>query len=118
MEEAEASFQAVVDGFKSVQPDVTVKYNPVGDNLPTVLATAVAGGRPPDMADIAQPGLVKQFVQKGALKPIGYARPVLSANFKPSWLRLGTVNAKLYCLVFKASKKSTVWPCLSTARYR
>ena len=74
-----------------------------------MLATAVAGGRPPDMADIAQPGLVKQFVAKGALKPITYARPVLSANFAPSWLQLGTFDGKLYGLVFKASNKSTVW---------
>jgi ABC-type glycerol-3-phosphate transport system substrate-binding protein len=34
---------------------------------------------------------------------------VFSANFAPSWVRLGTVNGKLYGLVFKASNKSTVW---------
>lgn len=102
-------FQAVINAFQKRNPGVKVNYKPVGDNLPTVLATAVAGGRPPDMADIAQPGLVKQFVQKGALKPIGYARSVLSANFAPSWLRLGTFDGKLYGFVFKASNKSTVW---------
>jgi alpha-glucoside transport system substrate-binding protein len=102
-------FQAVINAFQKRYPGIKVNYKPVGDNLPTVLATAVAGGRPPDMADIAQPGLVKQFVQKGALKPIGYARSVLSANFAPSWLRLGTFDGKLYGLVFKASNKSTVW---------
>ena len=90
-------------------PGVKVNYKPVGDNLPTVLATAVAGGRPPDMADIAQPGLVKQFVAKGALKPITYAKPAMSANFAASWLQLGTFNGKLYGLVFKASNKSTGW---------
>ena len=102
-------FQAVINAFEKQSPGVKVKYKPVGDNLPTVLATAVAGGRPPDMADIAQPGLVKQFVGKGALKPITYAEPVLSANFAASWLRLGTFNSRLYGLVFKASNKSTVW---------
>ena len=86
-----------------------VNYKPVGDNLPTVLSTAVAGGKPPDMADIAQPGLVKQFVDKGALKPIAYARKTLLANFAPSWVALGTFNGKIYGLVFKASNKSTVW---------
>jgi ABC-type glycerol-3-phosphate transport system substrate-binding protein len=102
-------FQAVIAAFRRVYPHVTVKYKPVGDNLPTVLATAVAGGRPPDMADIAQPGLVKQFANRGVLKQIGYARPTLTRNFKPSWLRLGTFNGTLYGFVFKASNKSTVW---------
>jgi hypothetical protein len=103
------SFGAVIKAFNKEFPDVKVSYKPVGDNLPTVLSTAVAGGNPPDMADIAQPGLVKQFVDKGALKPITYARSVLLANFAPSWLLLGTFNKKVYGLVFKASNKSTVW---------
>jgi len=104
-----ANFGAVIKAFNKLYPDVKVNYKPVGDNLPTVLSTAVAGGKPPDMADIAQPGLVKQFVDKGALKPIGYARKTLLANFSPSWITLGTFNKKIYGLVFKASNKSTVW---------
>ncbi len=107
---AEASaFGQVIKAFNKQYPDVKISYKPVGDNLPTVVSTAVAGGNPPDMADIAQPGLVKQFVDKGALKPITYARKVLLANFAPSWIALGTFNKKIYGLVFKASNKSTVW---------
>jgi len=49
-------FQAVINAFQKRFPNVHVNYKPVGNNLPTVLATAVAGGHPPDMADIAQPG--------------------------------------------------------------
>ena len=104
-----AAFQAVINGFHTQYPKVTVKYKPVGDNLPTVLSTAVAGGRPPDMADIAQPGLIQQFVDKGALKPIEYARSAIAANFAPAWLKLGTYDGKLYGVVFKASNKSLVW---------
>ena len=107
---AEASaFGDVIKAFNKKYPDVKVNYKPVGDNLPTVLSTAVAGGNPPDMADIAQPGLVKQFVAKGALKPIGFARNTLNANFSSSWIKLGTFSGKIYGLVFKASNKSTVW---------
>ena len=47
------SFGAVISAFNKKYPNVTVKYKPVGNNIPTVLATAVAGGHPPDMADIA-----------------------------------------------------------------
>jgi maltose-binding protein MalE len=103
------AFGGVIDAFNKVYPDVKVNYKPVGDNLPTVLSTAVQGGHPPDMADIAQPGLVKQFVDKGALKPITYSRTVLVKNFNPSWIALGTFNKKIYGLVFKASNKSTIW---------
>jgi alpha-glucoside transport system substrate-binding protein len=103
------NFGAVIQAFNKVYPQVKVNYKPVGDNLPTVLSTAVAGGNPPDMADIAQPGLVKQFVQKGALKPITYARSTLLKNFSPAWIALATFNKKIYGLVFKASNKATIW---------
>jgi ABC-type glycerol-3-phosphate transport system substrate-binding protein len=107
---AEAShFANVIKTFNKSYPKVKVNYKPVGDNLPTVLATAVAGGRPPDMADIAQPGLIRQFVNKGVLKPITYAKSTLALNFNPAWIQLGTFNGKLYGVVFKASNKSLVW---------
>jgi ABC-type glycerol-3-phosphate transport system substrate-binding protein len=103
------NFQDVIKGFNKLYPNVKVNYKPVGNNLPTVLATAVAGGHPPDMADIAQPGTVKQFATQGKLKPIGYANGVISKNFAPAWKQLGTFNGKLYALVFKAANKSVVW---------
>jgi alpha-glucoside transport system substrate-binding protein len=103
------NFQDVIKGFNKLYPNVHVNYKPVGNNLPTVLATAVAGGHPPDMADIAQPGTIQQFVNQGKLKPIGYANGVIGANFAPAWKKLGTYNGKLYALVFKAANKSVVW---------
>jgi len=102
-------FQDVIKGFNKVYPNVKVNYKPVGDSLPTVLATAVAGGHPPDMADIAQPGTVRQFVEQGKLKPITYANGVISKNFTPGFKALGTFNGKLYALTFKAANKSLVW---------
>src|SRR5205823_5513857 len=44
-------FADVIAAFNKLYPNVKVNYKPVGNNLPTVLATAVAGGHPPDMAD-------------------------------------------------------------------
>ena len=55
------NFQKVLDAFQKKNPGVKVKYTSAGDNVPTVLSTAVAGGNPPDLASIGQPGLVKQF---------------------------------------------------------
>jgi alpha-glucoside transport system substrate-binding protein len=104
-----SSFRAVIAAFNKSYPNVKVDYASAGDNLPTVLATSISGGNPPDMADIAQPGLIQQFVNRGALKPIPYASADMKANFSPAWNELGTFNGKLYGVVFKASNKSTVW---------
>ncbi|HET8527815.1 MAG TPA: ABC transporter substrate-binding protein [Gaiellaceae bacterium] len=103
------SFAKVIAAFNKQYPNVKIKYKPVGNNVPTVLATAIAGGHPPDMADIAQPGLVKQLAQQGHLKPITYAKSAISSNFAPVWQQLGTVNGTLYALVFKAANKSLLW---------
>ncbi|HKU58384.1 MAG TPA: extracellular solute-binding protein, partial [Gaiellaceae bacterium] len=103
------NFQDVIKGFNKLYPNVHVNYKPVGNNLPTVLATAVAGGHPPDMADIAQPGTIAQFAKQGKLKPITYASGVISKNFAPAWKHLGTFSGKLYALPFKAANKSVVW---------
>jgi len=111
-------FQDVINAFQKLYPKVHVNYKPVGNDLPTVLATAVAGGHPPDMADIAQPGTVKQFATEGKLKPITYASSVIGKNFAPAWKKLGTFDGKLYALVFKAANKSVVWynvPAFKTA---
>jgi ABC-type glycerol-3-phosphate transport system substrate-binding protein len=103
------AFEAVIDGFKEVAPNVTVKYTSGGDQLPTVLSTAVEGGNPPDVAAVAQPGLAQGFAEKGALKEIEYARDVLEENFAEDWVKLGTIDGKLYGLPFKGANKSTVW---------
>jgi alpha-glucoside transport system substrate-binding protein len=111
-------FQDVINLFNKKYPNVKVKYKPVGDALPTVLATAVAGGKPPDMADIAQPGTVAQFAKQGKLKPITYAKGTIAKNYVSSWQQLGTYSGKLYALVFKAANKSVVWynvPAFKTA---
>ncbi len=108
----------MINAFNKTYPNVKVNYKPVGDSLPTVLATAVAGGNPPDMADIAQPGTVKQFAEQGKLKPITYATPTIDKNYVPAWKQLGTFNGKLYALVFKVANKSLIWynvPAFKTA---
>jgi ABC-type glycerol-3-phosphate transport system substrate-binding protein len=102
-------FEDVIAAFNKQYPNVTINYKPEGNNLNTVLATRITGGNPPDIADIAQPGYVKQLAQQGHLKPITYAKGVISQNFAPQWLQLGSVNGKLYALVYKASNKSTLW---------
>jgi ABC-type glycerol-3-phosphate transport system substrate-binding protein len=103
------SFQAVVDGFTAKYPNVSVRYKSAGDNLPTVLQTAVQGGNPPDVAFIAQPGTIQGFVTDGALQPIEFARDDVVSNFGQSVADIGTFDGKLYGLLFKSANKSLGW---------
>jgi alpha-glucoside transport system substrate-binding protein len=111
------AFQKVIDGFNELYPNVTVNYTSGGDQLPTQLSTAVAGGNPPDVAAIPQPGLMKDLVDKGALKSLEFARDDIEKYFSET-TKLGEVDGTLYGLLFKASNKSLVWynvPVLSDA---
>jgi alpha-glucoside transport system substrate-binding protein len=102
-------FQAVLDNFREENPDVSIRYTPAGDQLPTQLATAVEGGNPPDMALLPQPGLMRDFVEQDALKPLNFAREDVRENLGESAVELGTVEDTLYGFLFKAANKSTVW---------
>jgi alpha-glucoside transport system substrate-binding protein len=105
----QASFQAVLDGFKEANPDVTVNYTSAGDQLPTQLSTAVEGGNPPDIAVLPQPGLMTDFANKDALQPLDFAQEDIQTNLGDSAVELGSVDGTLYGFLFKAANKSTVW---------
>ncbi len=104
------SFQAVIAAFHKKFPGVTVSYTSAGNDTPTVLKTRLAGGKPPDIAEVAQPSLVREFAKGGKLKPLTFAQGAIRANYGPNGVALGSVNGKLYGLFFKASNKSAgIW---------
>jgi len=103
------NFQAVLNGFTKKYPNVKVKYKSTGDNTPTVLSTAVAGGNPPDLASVSQPGLVRDFQKKGALKSLDFAKGTLAKNYPASIVNIGKINGHVYGLLIKGANKSTVW---------
>jgi alpha-glucoside transport system substrate-binding protein len=102
------SFNAVLDGFKSKNPNVTVKYRP-STNLTQDLSTAVQGGNPPQLAAIPAPGIMRDYFDQGALKPLEFARSTVSQNYTKDWVDTGVINGKLYGVFFKGANKSTVW---------
>jgi maltose-binding protein MalE len=103
-----AAFQAVLKGFHAKYPNVKVSYKSATDPG-AALSTAVQGGNPPDIAALPSPGLMKDFANRGALKPITFAKGTVAKNFSSDWVKFGTVNGKLYGLFFKGANKSTVW---------
>ena len=68
------SFEAVLDAFKKANPDVKVTYQGAGDDAPQVISTAIAGGNPPDIGTMPQPGTMADFAKGGKLKPITFAQ--------------------------------------------
>lgn len=105
----QASFQNVIDRFTELYPNVSVKYTSGGDNLAPLLSTAVEGGNPPDLAAIAQPGLMADFADQGAIQPIDDLRDTIVDNFGEAVADAGAVEGTQYGLMFKAANKSTIW---------
>ena len=101
--------QTVFKDFNKLYPKVKVKFTSAARNLPTVLGTAVQGGNPPNIAIIPQPALMREFANRGALKPITFVRAKAAQTLSSGWIDLGTVNGKYYGLYIKGTNKSTVW---------
>jgi alpha-glucoside transport system substrate-binding protein len=103
------AFQAVLKKFTDAT-HAQVTYTSGGNDVNVLINSRLAGGSPPDLADIGQPGVVAQFAQKGAIKPLaGEALTAVQANFSPAWQKLGQVNGQQYGFFFKVANKSTVW---------
>ncbi|MDP2624117.1 MAG: extracellular solute-binding protein [Actinomycetota bacterium] len=94
----------------TAETGIQVNYQGLGDDLPTILSTRVQGGDPPDVAVLAQPGLLKDLVARGAAKPVSQTViDGMAANFAPVWSDLATVDGTLYGVYFKAGNKSLVF---------
>jgi alpha-glucoside transport system substrate-binding protein len=107
--EEQKSFQAVIDAFEEKYPNVNVKYTSGGDNLAPLLTTAVEGGNPPDLAAIAQPGLIADFAKRGAIKPIDDLRDKIVDAFGEDVADAGAIEGTQYGVMYKGANKSTVW---------
>ena len=61
------------------------------------------------MALLPQPGLVKDFVNKNALKSLDFMKDDVQTNLGEDAVTLGSVDGTLYGFIFKAANKSTIW---------
>ncbi|GHF73402.1 sugar ABC transporter substrate-binding protein [Streptomyces mashuensis] len=103
------SFTKVLDEF-SRRTGAEVSFVPSGDDMASFVGSKVAGGDPPDVAMLPQPGVLREFAQKGWLKPLGGdATAQLEKNFAKGWRDLGAHEGKQYGVYFKATNKSLVW---------
>jgi alpha-glucoside transport system substrate-binding protein len=105
----QAAFEAVLKKFSDAT-HAQVTYTSGGNDENVLINSRLAGGSPPDLAAIAQPGVVAEFAQKGQIKPLsGDALSAVQANFSAAWQKLGQVNGNPYGFFFKVANKSTIW---------
>jgi Bacterial extracellular solute-binding protein len=105
----QANFMKVLKEFDK-RTGAKTSYVPTGDSQSTFLGTKVEGGAPPDVAFLAQNGVLHQFADKGWIKPLGpEAQAQLTANFSPGWQKLGAWKNKQYGIYAKVSNKSLIW---------
>jgi ABC-type glycerol-3-phosphate transport system substrate-binding protein len=103
------AFASVADAFRRAT-GIEVDYIALGDDLPTVLETRIAGGDPPDVAVVAQPGLLRRYVAANVVVPLGReTRKGTARNFSPTWRRFASVDGVEYGVYLKAAYKSVVW---------
>ena len=105
----QANFKKVLAEFEK-RTGAKVTFVPAQDPIINFLGSKVAGGAPPDVAMLPQPGAIKQAVDKGWAKPLGAdAVKELGENYSRGWQDIGTIDGKQYGVYYKAANKSLIW---------
>ncbi|MBC9725503.1 ABC transporter substrate-binding protein [Streptomyces sp. TRM68367] len=105
----QANFKKVLAEFEK-RTGAKVTFVPAQDPIINFLGSKIAGGQPPDVAMLPQPGAIKQAVGRGWAKPLGAeTQAQLTKNFSQGWQDIGKVGGKPYGVYYKAANKSLVW---------
>jgi alpha-glucoside transport system substrate-binding protein len=103
------NFKQVLAEFEK-RTGAKVTFVPAQDPIINFLGSKIAGGQPPDIALLPQPGAIKQAVQKGWAKPLGAdALKEVRKNYSQGWQDIGKVGGKQYGVYYKAANKSLIW---------
>ncbi|MEU7424251.1 ABC transporter substrate-binding protein [Streptomyces sp. NPDC040750] len=105
----QANFKKVLAEFEK-RTGAKVTFVPAQDPIINFLGSKIAGGQPPDVALLPQPGAIKQAVEKKWAKPLGAdALAELRKNYSQGWQDIGRVGGKQYGVYYKAANKSLIW---------
>ncbi|WP_445524282.1 ABC transporter substrate-binding protein [Streptomyces cyslabdanicus] len=103
------NFKQVLAEFEK-RTGAKVTFVPAQDPIINFLGSKIAGGQPPDVALLPQPGAIKQAVEKKWAKPLGQeAQEQLTKNYSQGWQDLGKVDGTQYAAYYKAANKSLIW---------
>ncbi|WP_412739250.1 ABC transporter substrate-binding protein [Krasilnikovia sp. MM14-A1259] len=88
---------------------IDVRYEG-SSSFETDVRKRVADGQSPDLAIFPQPGLMKDFIAQGKVKPASAATKAnAEKGWSKDWLNYGSVDGKFYAAPLGASVKSLVW---------
>ncbi|MFD3500035.1 ABC transporter substrate-binding protein [Streptomyces sp. NPDC058676] len=105
----QANFKKVLSEFEK-RTGAKVTFVPAQDPIVNFLGSKIAGGQPPDVAMLPQPGAIKQAVDKKWAKPLGAdGLKELQKNYSQGWQDIGKVDGKQYGVYYKAANKSLIW---------
>jgi alpha-glucoside transport system substrate-binding protein len=106
----QARFTAVLTAF-TTSTGARIRYiSANGRYMPDLIDAAIARGRPPDVALLPQPGLLRRYAMAGRLVPLDAAtRELVHSHYAPIWRSLASSGGKEYGVWFKAANKSLVW---------
>ncbi|MER6959845.1 ABC transporter substrate-binding protein [Streptomyces sp. NPDC000618] len=105
----QANFKKVLAEFEK-RTGAKITFVPAQDPIINFLGSKIAGGSPPDVAMLPQPGAIKQAADKGWAKPLGAeALAELAKNYSQGWQDIGKVGDKQYGVYYKAANKSLIW---------
>ncbi|MFD8566328.1 ABC transporter substrate-binding protein [Streptomyces sp. NPDC057694] len=103
------NFKQVLAEFEK-RTGAKVTFVPAQDPIINFIGSKVAGGSPPDVAMLPQPGAIKQAVDKKWAKPLDKdVQAELAKNYSTGWQDLGKVDGKSYGAYYKAANKSLIW---------
>jgi alpha-glucoside transport system substrate-binding protein len=89
---------------------IEVRYTGSADFVTDLAERVEAGGSPPDVAIVPQPGLVRRLVDRGAVVALDVATSaVVDDNYGRATAALGEVDGVRYGVPFRISAKSLVW---------
>lgn len=104
-----AGVEAMIAAFEEANPGATVNHQG-SPSFEEQALTLVEGGNAPDMMFHPQPGLLKDFVDRGAPQPLDFLdTATVEEEFVPGLLDIGTFDDTLYGLQTRLSLKSLVW---------
>jgi len=99
----------LIAAFNEQYPDAEITHEG-SPSFEEQALTRVEGGNPPEMMFIPQPGLLKDFYDRGAALPMDFLDlEALEGEYVPGLLQAGTLEDQLVGLPVRLSVKSLVW---------
>lgn len=99
----------LIAAFNEQYPDAEISHEG-SPSFEEQALTQVEGGSPPEMMFIPQPGLLKDFYDRGAALPMDFLdTEAIEEEYVPGLLQAGTLEDQLVGLPVRLSVKSLVW---------